>query len=279
MVPLLADRDISSHDKVRIIALYILYRDGVPDEDRKRLFQHARLSISEQDMVNNLVYLGARVVKGPNERSSRTRIKGKYASSEDDYELSRYRPIVKQLIEEQATNRLDNSLFPYIRDVPADVAIPTAVSHRGGALRPSVGRHPSGSSSSSSVAGQGGGSLRSARPTWHKAPSARLEATSQSRQRYIIFVAGGMTYSEQRIAYMIGEALGKEVIIGRSFLSFLVLCNPSADMDWDRSTDLKKHSCSCGQGLHIQSLLKDFWTTSRRWGGQVLVAIPRMQDR
>lgn len=50
-------------DKVRIIALWILHRDGVPDEDRKRLFQHARLSLGEQDAVNNLVHLGSRVVR------------------------------------------------------------------------------------------------------------------------------------------------------------------------------------------------------------------------
>jgi hypothetical protein len=54
---------LRSKDKVRIIALYILFRDGVPDEDRKRLFQHARLSISEQDAVNNLVYLGCKIVR------------------------------------------------------------------------------------------------------------------------------------------------------------------------------------------------------------------------
>lgn len=46
-----------------MIALYVLFRDGVADEDRRRLFQHARLSLSEQEAVNNLVYLGAKVVK------------------------------------------------------------------------------------------------------------------------------------------------------------------------------------------------------------------------
>lgn len=54
---------LSRPDKVRIIALYILYKDGVPDEDRRRLFQHAKLSVPEQDAVNNLVHLGVRVVK------------------------------------------------------------------------------------------------------------------------------------------------------------------------------------------------------------------------
>lgn len=52
-----------SVDKVRIIALYILFREGVADEDRRRLFQHARLSLSEQDSINNLVWIGAKVIK------------------------------------------------------------------------------------------------------------------------------------------------------------------------------------------------------------------------
>lgn len=49
--------------KVRIICLYIQYRDGVPDEDRRRLYQHARLTLTEQDVVNALVYLGVKISK------------------------------------------------------------------------------------------------------------------------------------------------------------------------------------------------------------------------
>lgn len=49
--------------KVRIICLYIQYRDGVPDEDRRRLYQHARLTLAEQDAVNALVYLGVKISK------------------------------------------------------------------------------------------------------------------------------------------------------------------------------------------------------------------------
>ena len=51
----------SNANKVRIIALYIQYRDGVPDEDRRRLYQHARLSVADQDAVNALVHLGIRI--------------------------------------------------------------------------------------------------------------------------------------------------------------------------------------------------------------------------
>ena len=53
----------SNLNKVRIIALYVQYRDGVPDEDRRRLYQHARLNLAEQDAVNALVHFGVRVTR------------------------------------------------------------------------------------------------------------------------------------------------------------------------------------------------------------------------
>ena len=51
----------SNSNKVRIIALYIQYREGVPDEDRRRLYQHARLTRIEMDAINALVHLGVRI--------------------------------------------------------------------------------------------------------------------------------------------------------------------------------------------------------------------------
>ena len=37
---------------------------------------------------------------------------------------------------------------------------------------------------------------------------------TEGRQRMIVFVAGGLTYSEIRCAYTVGQALGKEIFIG-----------------------------------------------------------------
>ena len=53
----------SNSNKVRIIALYIQYREGVPEEDRRRLYQHARLTRPEMDAVNALVHLGVRITR------------------------------------------------------------------------------------------------------------------------------------------------------------------------------------------------------------------------
>ncbi|KAL1412581.1 syntaxin binding protein 1 [Vanrija albida] len=199
MVPLLDDRTMSNLDKVRVIALYIMFRDGVADEDRRRLYQHARLSLSEQDMVNNLIYLGVTVVKDSKTRVRGSRIKQKYTNTDDQFDLSRYKPVVQIMVEEQVANRLDQHQFPFMRDTPAELS----QSLRGG--------------HSQAAAVNGGTSLRSARPTWHKAPSARA-ANSDSKQRLVIFVAGGVTYSELRQAYVLSKALGKDIYIGSTHI-------------------------------------------------------------
>lgn len=33
----------------------------------------------------------------------------------------------------------------------------------------------------------------------------------------IIFIAGGVTYSEMRLAYTLGQSLGKDIYIGQSY--------------------------------------------------------------
>lgn len=86
----------STTDKLRIIALYVLYRDGVPDEDKRRLYQHARLGLHEMDAVNNLVHLGANVAKDSGKKRKQL---FKQPLNENDYDISRYQPLVKLMLE------------------------------------------------------------------------------------------------------------------------------------------------------------------------------------
>lgn len=39
---------------------------------------------------------------------------------------------------------------------------------------------------------------------------------TEGKQRIILFIAGGVTYSEMRLAYTVGQSLGKDVYIGQS---------------------------------------------------------------
>ncbi|KDE02370.1 hypothetical protein MVLG_07072 [Microbotryum lychnidis-dioicae p1A1 Lamole] len=189
MVPLLDDRSVSSTDKLRIIALYIMHRDGVPEGDRRRLYQHARLALHEMDAVDNLSQMGINVSK---DSGKKRKALFKQRPEEDSYDISRFQPALKYMLEEHIAGSLDQTTFPYVRDAP-----------------PSGG--PS-SSRAASVAPTQAGSLRSARPQWTATRGRRTIA--ELRQRVVVFVAGGMTFSEVRAVYKLSESANKDIIIG-----------------------------------------------------------------
>lgn len=260
MVPLLDDRSVSNADKVRIIALYIMYCEGVNDEDRKRLFQHARLGLHEMDAVNHLVHLGVQVVKDPTQSSAAwtnwlsSKGKRKQQVADNEYELSRYQPLLKLAVEDHFAGKLDQATWPYVRDAPPEVAsaaagyLPNALAGSGRdsplarvGLGGGGGGGSSGSMSSGSSSRPAGApsSLRSAKPTWHQKPrgaggvnggggekslstfdggSTRSSGSirDETRQRVLVFVAGGMTYSEIRSVYEISRKYNKDGYIGSS---------------------------------------------------------------
>nr|XP_043067210.1 protein ROP-like [Drosophila bipectinata] len=55
-------QNVSNYDKVRIIALYVMIKNGISEENLTKLFTHAQLSSKDQDMVRNLSYLGINVI-------------------------------------------------------------------------------------------------------------------------------------------------------------------------------------------------------------------------
>ncbi|KAF7365513.1 hypothetical protein MVEN_00424400 [Mycena venus] len=203
MVPLLDSREVINANKVRIVALYIQFRDGVPDEDRRRLYQHARLSIPEQEAVNSLVYMGLRISRGPGDKDKKKLFAQKKAKNgEEEYELSRYKPVLRSVLEEHVAEKLDKTLFPYVRDEPSAATAPT----------PSL-RSATGLRTATPVQAT---SLRSQKPSWHKAARPGGSAMDSTRPRLLVFVAGGMTYSEIREAYQLSTSLNRDIYIGSS---------------------------------------------------------------
>jgi len=89
--------------------------------------------------------------------------------------------------------KLDEFLFPYVKDTPLKTQAPSL-------------RSPPPTTS-----------LRSSKPSWHKAPRT-ASAARDDKQRLIVFVAGGMTYSEIREAYQLSAPLNRDIIIGSSIL-------------------------------------------------------------
>ncbi|CAG8441868.1 14334_t:CDS:10 [Dentiscutata heterogama] len=184
MIPILDNPVISSSTKVRMLMLYIMYKRGISEEDRLKLLNHARISLPENESINNLEFFGEKLVKtkgGPGIMK-----KKKYRQPQGDdihYEFSRYIPRLKNILESHINKTLDNAEYPYTKD-PA-----------GG---------PDGSKASSD--------LRSARPTWF------LKGQEAKNPRIIVFIAGGVSYSELRTAYEITTKHRQDVIIGSTHI-------------------------------------------------------------
>jgi syntaxin-binding protein 1 len=98
------------------------------------------------------------------------------------------------ITQEHVADKLDNALFPYVKDSPTPAGAPAA-SMRSAPVQTT--------------------SLRSQKPIWHKA--ARPGGVTDTRQRVLVFMAGGMTYSEIREAYQLSVSLNKDIYIGATF--------------------------------------------------------------
>ncbi len=171
--------------------MYIVYRGGILRGDVQKLISHGQLPPMDAEVIYNLELLGA-----PRPRALKDStppplplfpMKPPPVPQNDEVSLSRFEPALRSMLEEQARGILDSSVFPPVKP------------HLDGPMQ---------DNSSSS-------SLRSAnKPTWVRTRPAAHEP----RQRYIIFMAGGATYSEARACYEISHNLSKEVYLATSHM-------------------------------------------------------------
>ncbi|KAF2739056.1 syntaxin-binding protein-like protein 2 [Polyplosphaeria fusca] len=193
VVRTLDDPAVNPSDRLRLIMMYLLYRDGLLPADVQKLLAHAQLPPPDAAVVENLDLLGARISRQLKEKREPTPPlfprKTAPPSNTEDYSLSRYTTAVHDLLEEHVQGRLSQDSFPYLKpqtDAP-DPSMADTVSTT---------------------------SLRSAKPTWAKSRLTSVEP----RQRVIVFIAGGATYSEARSCYEISNQTSRDIFLVTSHM-------------------------------------------------------------
>lgn len=195
VVRLLDDDSVVPPDRLRLIMLYLLYRNGLFPADTEKLLAHAQLPQRDGGVVDGLAHLGARVQKPlKDNKPAPAPIFSRPSPSKDageNYALSRFSPALKSLLEQHLHGTLDPILFPFSKQ-PADAH----------------GEYPNANGLTSQA------SLRSAKPTWAKSRSTAVEP----RQRIIVLMAGGATYAESRACYEISQSSSRDVFLTTSHM-------------------------------------------------------------
>ncbi|XP_032250710.1 syntaxin-binding protein 2 isoform X1 [Phoca vitulina] len=182
IVPVLLDTAVPAYDKIRVLLLYILLRNGVSEENLAKLIQHANVQ-AHSSLIRNLEQLGG-TVTNPGGCGTSSRLERR-ERLEPTYQLSRWTPIIKDVMEDAVEDRLDQKLWPF-------VSAPTPTSSSQAAVSARFGH-------------------------WHK---NKAGVETRAGPRLIVYVLGGVAMSEMRAAYEVTRATdGKwEVLIGSSHI-------------------------------------------------------------
>ncbi|KAB8297707.1 hypothetical protein EYC80_001514 [Monilinia laxa] len=193
VIRLLDNPAVAPKERLRLIILYVIFRDGLITEDIERLLHHSGLPLSEMNEILNLELLGVHTTKKLTDSKTKAVPVPLFPPKpiptviNEELALSRYETNLQRSLEEITKGTLDPTIFPYTKP-PADPAEEMAL--------------------------QSQASLRSAKPTWARGRTT----TPDNMQRIIIFMAGGATYSEARACYEVSKHCNKDVFLATSHM-------------------------------------------------------------
>ncbi|KAF8926203.1 vacuolar sorting protein VPS33/slp1 [Dissophora ornata] len=185
----LDDNSVRMVDRLRLLMLFFITQ-AVPQESRNQLFQLSRCNYADRDIANNLEFLGVKldVAAPPPSKKWWTDLLKKKSVAEDEieYDLPRYSPVIKSIVDGIVNGTLDRDQYPYTLAPDKLETIQARKTVR---------------------------SLRSAQPTFH-----HKGRRNEPQGRLILFIAGGVTYTEIRMAYELAATHNWDILIGATHI-------------------------------------------------------------
>ena len=190
VIEFVRSHDRATIDKVRLIMIYMVTQKNLSEADRVKLLEVANIGAVHQAAMQNLRHIADDGGAPPEEKK-----KKKKSLEDESYEVSRREPKLKEIAGDLLNGALSDTEYPYVK--------PPVDSGGGGAAKSSGTSH-----------------RKQGNPRWAQGGGRRKAAAEEMKgpvfkgPRLIIFIAGGMTFSEMRMAYKLTKETQREVIIG-----------------------------------------------------------------
>jgi len=196
MDQILKDESVSVKDKMRLILILLASQDNVKGSEKEKRFEVAGLGAEEIAIIEHMQCIGVSGESGISERKERERKmkkkKKKERETEEEqvpYQVSRYVPILRDYLEDLCTGDLSTKDVPFCGDQPKG----------GGASKDAAPKAKS---------------LKTASRKKQSKDKEKGDAVENRGSRVIVFIIGGMAWSEVRTVYEMTKLEGREFVIG-----------------------------------------------------------------
>ena len=239
-----ANQMLPEADKLRVLMCYSATHQEKLDATRASQWQKvARLPPENMSTIVNLEYLGVPVCKRQRGgalatltfgRRRRRAVRKDREAGEDEgqYALSRFVPLLSEVLEDAATGRLSQEEYPYV--IPPTVAtansfmsIGASFTENSAAAAQAGGLESAASDTASSfrtirstsnwakkASGGGGSGGAAPTPVDHRKADVNGNGGGRGGSKMFAFIIGGFTYSELRVVHRLAARSGRDVILG-----------------------------------------------------------------
>lgn len=207
LVSLCQDPKISVLDKLRLVMIYIIGQGGIGDGTRRELMKAVDMDL--QGAIRNLDNMGVDLSNSEKKtkKLSKERTEElKQRAKENELNLMRYLPAMHSTIEQLVTGQLKEELFPYTSPPPPGSGPAAAAAASSSSARKGVSARKKAGGADWKNGGDSAASSSSA--------AAAPSLDEDVRPRFIVFVLGGMTFSEMRSCYEIAEKHNVNLLMG-----------------------------------------------------------------